>query len=161
MENEIKVVQGLLAVIKNTLSQEGIGHLISELTGSEKKQALLKEVDPNEIITFLEDLAQTSEVFQQYITEKQIVISNENSWKDINFVGKYINLFRDLKELDLCETNLESLPDWISQLQNLEELLLSNTRIKSLPDWISQLQNLKQLRLSNTGITSLPESISQ
>ncbi|MEO0707307.1 MAG: COR domain-containing protein [Cyanobacteria bacterium J06649_5] len=65
----------------------------------------------------------------------------------------------NLVSLDLCNTQLKSLPAEIGQLTNLRSIDFRNTQLKSLPAEIGQLANLQSLDLSSTQIESLPAEI--
>ena len=62
-------------------------------------------------------------------------------YKDLNCLSKLVNL----KNLDLADNNLESLPDIFSGLIHLEILHLEFNDLKSLPKSITVLPNLKEL----------------
>jgi GTPase SAR1 family protein len=65
-----------------------------------------------------------------------------------------------LKELNLTDNRLSTLPESISTLTNLNVLNLNNNRLSTLPESISTLTNLNVLDLENNQLTTLPESIS-
>nr|KJB62733.1 hypothetical protein B456_009G432400 [Gossypium raimondii] len=64
-----------------------------------------------------------------------------------------------LSVLDLSRTNIESLPDSISELKNLTALLLEGCQeLRALP-CLSKLQRLKKLDLNFTSIEEVPEGM--
>lgn len=71
-----------------------------------------------------------------------------------------INLFINLRELQLDTNNLSELPQQIGELKSLERLGLSNNSLKTLPDdTFSKLLNLKSLHLANNKFESIPSCI--
>ena len=64
-----------------------------------------------------------------------------------------------MKELDLSDNQLTSLPESIGDLAQLKELDLGNNQLTSLPERIGDLAQLKELYLDNNQLTSLPERI--
>ena len=78
---------------------------------------------------------------------------------DKKLYDDYVNYLSNLKELDLEDNQLTSLPDWIGNLTNLEELNLNYNNLTSLPYSIGNLKNLERLYLHDNKLTSLPESI--
>ncbi|KAL5712595.1 hypothetical protein ACHQM5_014751 [Ranunculus cassubicifolius] len=66
-----------------------------------------------------------------------------------------------LKYLDLDNTGIANLAEFVCGLTNLQVLLLGqNERLKALPSSVGKLKNLRYLDLSETSIKVLPESIS-
>ena len=86
---------------------------------------------------------------------KTLDLRDTNIKKLPEWIGKLTNL----KRLDLSDTNIEELPESIGKLTNLEELDLRDTNIEELPKWIEELTNLEWLDLSDTNIEKLPEWI--
>ncbi len=66
-----------------------------------------------------------------------------------------------LRELDLFNGQLTSLPPEISYFTNLERLYLNNNCLKKLPPEIGQLTNLRYLLLQNNYLISLPFEITK
>ncbi|MFX1253125.1 MAG: leucine-rich repeat domain-containing protein [Promethearchaeota archaeon] len=63
-----------------------------------------------------------------------------------------------LKNLNLAQNHLTSLPDTIRNLDTLIELDLSNNQLQTLPESFGNLTNLEHLDLSNNQLQTLPES---
>ncbi len=67
--------------------------------------------------------------------------------------------FENLRELDLSDNNLTSLPDSFGQkLKRLEILDLSNNQFASLPQSLIDAQNLGYLNLQGNQLTNLPSN---
>ena len=66
-----------------------------------------------------------------------------------------------LEKLDLSDTKIEKLPEWMRRLTNLQELDFSGIKIKELPEWIGKLTSLQVLDLRDTNIEKLPEWIGE
>ena len=64
-----------------------------------------------------------------------------------------------VKEIDLINQNITSLPSDISKLNNIEKLYLNRNQIKSLPNVFFHLNKLKILNLNDNLLDSLPKSI--
>ena len=64
-----------------------------------------------------------------------------------------------VKELDLSNNQLESLPASITKFENLEVLKLENNRLTSLPPEIGQLTKLRILDLGNNRLEQLPSEL--
>ena len=83
-------------------------------------------------------------------------------WADENNISVY-NFPQDreeienLKELDLSDCGLESLPDEFANLQSHEKLYLWSNKFKEFPKAICKLKNLKELDLSDYGLETLPD----
>ncbi|XP_019643181.1 PREDICTED: protein scribble homolog [Branchiostoma belcheri] len=71
-----------------------------------------------------------------------------------------INCFEDtLREVNLSNCNIQSLPEQMSFLSKLTKLDVSNNRLSSFPITLPGLQSLQVLNVSNCSLTVLPESI--
>ncbi|MQM16992.1 hypothetical protein Taro_049957 [Colocasia esculenta] len=78
---------------------------------------------------------------------------------DIETLPNTISNLKHLRYLNLSGTKIEHADSSLFQLYNLQTLDFSCTNIKELPDTIGNLSNLLHLRLNVTKITELPESI--
>ncbi|MFX0063139.1 MAG: leucine-rich repeat domain-containing protein [Candidatus Hermodarchaeota archaeon] len=63
-----------------------------------------------------------------------------------------------LKNLNLAQNHLTSLPDIIGDLDTLTKLDLSSNQLQTLPESFGNLMNLEYLDLSNNQLQTLPES---
>ena len=72
-----------------------------------------------------------------------------------------IGRLTSLRQLDLCENQLESMPAEIGQLTSLTELHLRGNQLTSLPAEIRKLTSLMYLNLGDNQLTSLPAKIGQ
>lgn len=77
----------------------------------------------------------------------------------ISALPDFIGQLTALQSLNLIGTPISALPDSIGQLAELQSLDLSDTKISALPDSIGQLANLKELDLSGTKIAELPPAL--
>eukprot|EP00531_Pseudo-nitzschia_arenysensis_P014561 CAMPEP_0116119400 /NCGR_PEP_ID=MMETSP0329-20121206/2617_1 /TAXON_ID=697910 /ORGANISM="Pseudo-nitzschia arenysensis, Strain B593" /LENGTH=628 /DNA_ID=CAMNT_0003613091 /DNA_START=76 /DNA_END=1962 /DNA_ORIENTATION=- len=66
---------------------------------------------------------------------------------------------RNLRELDLSNTQQTGIPNEIGNLDNLVKLSLKGLRIERLPTSISKLRSLQELNLSKTHLIDLPDQI--
>ena len=73
-------------------------------------------------------------------------------------VGQLVNLERIGLELN---NQLTSLPECVGQLVNLKSLYLSHNNFSTLPDCVGQLVNLESLDLSSNNFSTLPECVGQ
>jgi len=87
--------------------------------------------------------------------ELDISLSNIETMPDI------ISNLDSLKILNLYYNELETLPDFIGNLTNLEELYLTRNKLKTLPDSMSNLKNLKQLNLDDNSFNTFPEVVTK
>lgn len=83
------------------------------------------------------------------------------SHTNINFLPEEISELTSLKVLRLNGNHLEHLPKGIGKLSLLEELLLSDNKLKSLPAEIFLLKSLTLLGAGKNKIEVLPKEISQ
>jgi Leucine-rich repeat (LRR) protein len=71
---------------------------------------------------------------------------------DLSNLGK-------LRVLELVNTKLEVLPEWIGRLGSLQSFRLSNSPIKTLPESIGNLSRLRSLDITDTDIKTFPRSM--
>jgi len=73
-----------------------------------------------------------------------------------------IGCLHSLKEFNLYDNNLTTIPDCIGEIKSLEILnLRNNSEINFIPDSIKSLSSLKKLNLSWCSLTELPEWIGE
>ena len=70
-----------------------------------------------------------------------------------------LSYFNTLKELDLSQRELSTIPDSIGHLTMLRELDLSKTKVSTLPNSMGNLKALRVLRLAQTKVLELPKSV--
>ena len=70
-----------------------------------------------------------------------------------------IGKFKNLHNLNISGTRMESLPDELVNLENLQVLFASNNNIKELPKNLGDLSELKILSLEGNPLKGLPDSI--
>ncbi|VIO92904.1 Leucine Rich Repeat family protein [Brugia malayi] len=64
-----------------------------------------------------------------------------------------------LRNLDVSQNKIRTLPTFIGSFSNLKQLHLSNNELKNLPDEMGVLKKLEVLDLSCNQLNSLPESL--
>jgi len=68
---------------------------------------------------------------------------------------------QSLRNLDLSDQNLRSLPETVWQLKDLEVLDLRHNQLDNLPAELAQLRGLRRLDISNNQLRQLPVEIAQ
>ncbi|GMS83141.1 hypothetical protein PENTCL1PPCAC_5316, partial [Pristionchus entomophagus] len=68
----------------------------------------------------------------------------------------FIGLFQELKQLHLSENLLQSIPDEIGELRKLEVLNISNNRLKELPKTLVGCKVLRTINAANNSLFSFP-----
>jgi len=71
-----------------------------------------------------------------------------------------ITSLTNLKKLEIVNTNVNEIPETISNLKSLEHLTISLSGIQEIPGSILKLKNLKHLDLSRNSITAFPNGLS-
>ncbi|HDZ19536.1 hypothetical protein LCGC14_0961690 [marine sediment metagenome] len=64
-----------------------------------------------------------------------------------------------LVKLDLANSRLEILPNYLLKLASLEELRISYNEIKTLPNWIGGFSSLKVFDATSNFLTTIPDEI--
>lgn len=64
--------------------------------------------------------------------------------------------FTQLKNLNICNNRLVSLPDDVGNLKKLETLLASVNRLHNVPPTLSKLSSLREVDLSHNLLTAFP-----
>lgn len=79
----------------------------------------------------------------------------------MNIIFNKIEICKQQKELGfyLNKTEIEEIPNEISELTHITVLDISNNRLKKIPSQIGELTNLKILDLRNNCLTELPHEI--
>merc|ERR1711892_144836 len=70
-----------------------------------------------------------------------------------------IGAFKMLKNLTMSKNKLTSIPEDLGKLSKLENLNLSFNMIQSIPNTFQQLKHLKEISLSHNQLTSFPLSL--
>nr|XP_021192201.2 leucine-rich repeat and death domain-containing protein 1 [Helicoverpa armigera] len=70
-----------------------------------------------------------------------------------------IDIYKNLKELNLSQNNISSLPDEFGNLMSLETCILSYNHILYLPDTMYKLKKLVTLKLDDNKLCMLPEKL--
>jgi len=70
-----------------------------------------------------------------------------------------IGAFKMLKNLTMSKNKLTAIPDDLGKLSKLESLNLSFNLIQSVPSSFQQLKNLKEIHLSHNQISTFPVSL--
>ena len=84
-----------------------------------------------------------------------------NCYSNVNQLPEYLSNIKNLEVVKLLRTNL-LLPTSIGGLSQLKELFIrENTNIKKLPEDIGNCKSLKRIEIEETLIEELPESITQ
>ena len=98
-----------------------------------------------------------------WITELENLFSLDVSYCKIKFESSSIQMAEliNLKEINLGNNYLESLPEWLSKLKNLINLNISGNLLESIPESLSELKNLTSLDIGGNLLESLPESLSE
>nr|XP_023403552.1 leucine-rich repeat-containing protein 2 [Loxodonta africana] len=79
----------------------------------------------------------------------------------IQIIPTYIELFQEMRILDLPKNQISCLPAEIGCLKNLKELNVSFNRLKSIPPELGYCENLEKLDFSgNLELTELPFELS-
>ncbi|XP_022831128.1 adenylate cyclase-like isoform X2 [Spodoptera litura] len=74
-------------------------------------------------------------------------------------INSNIDIYTNLKELNLSQNNLNSLPNEFYKLVKLETCILSYNSLDYLPSNICELTSLVTLRLDNNKLCMLPENL--
>ncbi len=148
------------ALIKYQLSKLKVASELSELCSLVEKGANAQA------------LAMIDELLAFKVSEKCEVddecFARLVKWADDNVISPYRfprekEKLVKLKELDLGDLDLKSLPDEFANLQSLEKLVLNsfystrNNKFQEFPKALCELKNLKELVLYECGLNSLPD----
>ena len=79
----------------------------------------------------------------------------------ITSIPRWIANFKALKTLNISGNQITSLPEEIGQLTKLENLIVSKNLLSSLPKSLGKLRNLKELDASGNHIKDFPVSLAQ
>ncbi|XP_026409019.1 putative adenylate cyclase regulatory protein [Papaver somniferum] len=72
---------------------------------------------------------------------------NVSRSQNVQMVLNNVSYLKNLRHLDLSNSDIQVLPDYIVGLTNLQSLNLSNTSITKLPDTVCRMFHLKRLEL--------------
>ena len=82
----------------------------------------------------------------------------EFSGKDITSLPPSLQYCEKLSHLEIAESSIGEIPEWIGNMKNLEWLFIEKGKIKTIPNSIAELKKLKVLRFSENNIDSMPPS---
>ncbi len=99
-----------------------------------------------------------NEQFEQILKCKNISELSIIGSKIESIPKSLFNLLK-LRYLNLSYSKISTLPSAIRRLTNLEELILNNTNLKNIPVGIGNCTNLRLLKLDYNKIISVPESL--
>nr|XP_021192655.2 leucine-rich repeat protein soc-2 homolog [Helicoverpa armigera] len=74
-------------------------------------------------------------------------------------INSSVDVYKNLKELNLSQNNISSLPDEFGNLMSLETCILSCNNILYLPDTMYKLKKLITLKLDDNKLCMLPEKL--
>lgn len=77
----------------------------------------------------------------------------------IYYINSNIDIYKNLKELNLLQNNINTLPNEFCNLVNLETCILSSNKLLYLPDEMYKLKKLAILHLDNNELCMLPENL--
>ncbi len=72
---------------------------------------------------------------------------------------KDLLLFPNMKEIQISNTQIDTLYDWVGEFNNLRKLSFYDCSIDHLPRGIGELNTLKELELFRSGFKSIPSEI--
>lgn len=85
------------------------------------------------------------------VAQKEVLNISGKNYTEIE-IANILKSHSFLKELNISNSNLNSIPSSVFKLNNLELLYLDNNNIKSIPDDIKKLEKLRSLSLSGNYI---------
>ncbi|MFE8603924.1 COR domain-containing protein [Archangium violaceum] len=74
-------------------------------------------------------------------------------------VQEDLGFLRNLRQLELANSGLKQVPEWVRRLQNLEDLHVFGNQLTSLPEWLGELTRLRQLNAYGNRLRALPASL--
>jgi len=157
----------LIALIQNEKLHERYIKVIDEFVVG---RGIIENLDFNErrlIYLLVLNLGDSINYFVenfQNIARKFFFISNNHITKLYLNSRDFLNFFElnqgleSLEELYSTQTDLNIIPESVSNLQNLKTLWLGSNPFTSLPNSFGNLRSLKNLNLYNSRLKSLPDS---
>jgi len=126
---------------------------------------LEKAIPENKRPTLTDSLAEKAAAIRLWMENNQTVLAQIRDL-DLTNLGlttlpKEIGRFVNLQRLDLASNKLSTLPKEITLLAKLRRLYLRDNRFSALPLEITQLGNLQGLYLAGNNLTTLPKEIAQ
>ncbi len=83
----------------------------------------------------------------------------QESLEDLINIINSIGIFTNLRQLQIEDLDITSLPESIGNLINLTWLIVRGNKLETLPESIGNLTELEVLQLENNQLETLPESI--
>ncbi|WP_299901334.1 leucine-rich repeat domain-containing protein [uncultured Aquimarina sp.] len=81
--------------------------------------------------------------------------------KNLKSIPEEIRAYKNLRELNISDNQIENIPEWIEELSNLETLDFTNNNIKKIPQSVYRLKKLRYLYCSSNEITFLSDTIAE
>lgn len=129
-----------------------------KLSGSNNSYQAMQYVSKIKSLKTLEFKNYNSEIlpieFFELNTLEELYLTSKNLMRLI--IPKEIEKLKNLRKLDIGNSEIKELPEEFGNLLNLEELLLWGVSLKSLPTSFGQLHKLSLLYLSGNQLTELP-----
>jgi Leucine-rich repeat (LRR) protein len=147
--------------VKSILSEEDLKWIKSKLKKNKKQKSLLSKLEQiqkgaelrnEELISILNKDQERLALDFSGLTNADILSSLERITKEKSLKGRVELLFFN-------GTDLDTLPDFISEFKNLQQLDLSWTSVSTLPPSFNQLTHLVKLNLFGAQLSAIPERI--
>ncbi|CAJ0956075.1 unnamed protein product, partial [Mesorhabditis belari] len=133
---------------------------ISEIRGGPSSSTVTKHMEMARKSRILQLKGANLKKVPDNIAELCDVLRNlELSQNRISSIPPFIGHFNQLKQLHLSANNLDSLPDEIGSLNALEVLNLSENSLGALPDSLSNCANLRTLNLDSNEFQRFPNVV--
>lgn len=68
-------------------------------------------------------------------------------------------LFKNIQEIDIVNTKIDTIQNWIGEFKNLKKLSIYDCSVRNIPKGIGNLNSLEELELFRSGIQNIPPEI--